>query len=307
MPSGSVRGQDYRVSPHGHRRPPDRTRRRRRRRLRRRRCAGRSPTAIGRPCEARDAQRALAETEGALAAERGAFDVRVENAIKALSTEALRENANAFTEQAMGRLGVFVEPLQKSLDKVEIERRPARAAAAAGLRRDPQGARALAPQQRGPEPADREPRQRPQGRVAHARALGRDPAAPRDRDGRDAAVLRLRGAADDSGRRRRHPPARRDREAAGQQVDRDRREGLAERAICGRTRRAPTTRRGAPAWPTTRGRCATTSRRLSQKAYWRQLPGTPDFVVMFMHDESSLARRARPSTRSCTSTRWRTT
>ena len=70
--------------------------------------------------EARDAQRALAETEGALAAERGAFDVRVETAIKALSTEALRENANAFTEQAMGRLGVFVEPLQKSLDKVEL-------------------------------------------------------------------------------------------------------------------------------------------------------------------------------------------
>src|SRR3954451_9323161 len=70
--------------------------------------------------EARDAQRALAETEGALAAERGAFDVRVETAIKQLSTDALRANATAFTEQAMGRLGVFVEPLQKSLDKVEL-------------------------------------------------------------------------------------------------------------------------------------------------------------------------------------------
>src|SRR6478736_607387 len=69
--------------------------------------------------EARDAQRLLAETEGALAAERGAFDVRVQNAIKALSTEALRENANAFTEQALGRLGVMVEPLAKSLEKVE--------------------------------------------------------------------------------------------------------------------------------------------------------------------------------------------
>ena len=29
--------------------------------------------------------------------------------------------------------------------------------------------------------------------------------------------------------------------------------------------------------------------RLSQKAYWRQLPESPDFVVMFMHDESSLS------------------
>ena len=27
--------------------------------------------------------------------------------------------------------------------------------------------------------------------------------------------------------------------------------------------------------------------RLGQKAYWRQLPATPDFVVMFLHDESS--------------------
>ena len=69
--------------------------------------------------ESREAQRALAETQGALAAERGAFDLRVETAIKALSTEALRENANAFTEQAMGRLGVVVEPLKRSLEKVE--------------------------------------------------------------------------------------------------------------------------------------------------------------------------------------------
>ena len=27
--------------------------------------------------------------------------------------------------------------------------------------------------------------------------------------------------------------------------------------------------------------------RLGQKAYWRQLPATPEFVVMFLHDESS--------------------
>ena len=70
--------------------------------------------------EAREAQLALAESDGALAAERRAFDERLQTTIKALSTEALRENANAFTEQAMGRLGVFVEPLQKSLDKVEL-------------------------------------------------------------------------------------------------------------------------------------------------------------------------------------------
>ena len=152
--------------------------------------------------EAREAQRALAETEGALAAERGAFDTRVENAIKALSTEALRENANAFTEQAMGRLGVFVEPLQKSLEKVEtnvklLEQQRQRAYGEIHkeleiVRLNPRGAAA----------ADGQPRQRAPRRVAHARPLGRDPAEARDRDGRDALVLRLRRAAVDRGRRR---------------------------------------------------------------------------------------------------------
>ena len=152
--------------------------------------------------EAREAQRALAETEGALAAERGAFDTRVENAIKALSTEALRENANAFTEQAMGRLGEYVEPLKKSLEKVEtnvdlLEQQRQRAYGEIHkeleiVRQTHEGLRT----------ADRQPRQRAARRVAHARPLGRDPAAARDRDGRDALVLRLRRAADDRGRRR---------------------------------------------------------------------------------------------------------
>ena len=70
--------------------------------------------------DAREAERALAESEGALAAERRAFDDRLQATIKGLTTDALQANANAFTEQAMGRLGVVMEPLQKSLDKVEV-------------------------------------------------------------------------------------------------------------------------------------------------------------------------------------------
>ena len=69
--------------------------------------------------EAAETRWALAEAEGALTTERGAFDERVETAIRAISAEALRANANAFTEQAMGRLGEYVEPLRKSLEKVE--------------------------------------------------------------------------------------------------------------------------------------------------------------------------------------------
>ena len=128
----------------------------------------------------------LAETEGALAAERGAFDVRVENAIKALSTEALRENANAFTEQAMGRLGVFVEPLQKSLDKVEInvnlleqQRQRAYGEIHKELEIVRQNNEGLRTQTGNLVSALR-------GELAGARPVGRDPAAARDRDGRDA-------------------------------------------------------------------------------------------------------------------------
>ena len=165
--------------------------------------------------EARDAQRLLAETEGALASERGAFDVRVENAIKALSTEALRENANAFTEQAIGRLGVFVEPLQKSLDKVEINvnlLEQQRQRAYGEIHKELE---LVASQQRGPEHANGQSRQRSEGGLADTRPMGRDPAASRDRDGGDAPALRLRGATVYSRRRRRHPATRRDREAPG--------------------------------------------------------------------------------------------
>ncbi len=122
--------------------------------------------------DAREARSALAEAEGALAAERGAFDNRVETAIRALSTEALRENANAFTEQAMGRLGEYVEPLKKSLEKVETNVEPARAAAPACLRRDPQGARDRPADARRPAHADGKSRQCAARRIPHARPLG---------------------------------------------------------------------------------------------------------------------------------------
>ena len=42
-----------------------------------------------------------------------------QTSIRALSAEALRANAQSFTDAAMGRLGEYVEPLRKSLEKVE--------------------------------------------------------------------------------------------------------------------------------------------------------------------------------------------
>ena len=241
--------------------------------------------------EAREAQRALAETEGALAAERGAFDVRVETAIKALSTEALRANATAFTEQAMGRLGVFVEPLQKSLDKVELnvgllEQQRQRAYGEIhkelelsrltneGLRRQ---TGSLASALKG----ESHTRGR-WGEIQLRRVIEMAGMLPhcdfdeqRTIPGEDGGILRpdvivklpgdksivIDAKVSLSGYLRAHE------EGAD---DEARLAGMADHARQVRDH----------------------VQRLSQKAYWRQLPETPDFVVMFMHDESSLARAA---------------
>ena len=63
----------------------------------------------------------------------------------------------------MGRLGVFVEPLQKSLDKVEIERRRCSSSSGSGRTARSTRSSSSSAQQRGPEPADRKPRQRAKG------------------------------------------------------------------------------------------------------------------------------------------------
>jgi DNA recombination protein RmuC len=236
--------------------------------------------------EAREAHRALAETEGALAAERGAFDTRVENAIKALSTEALRENANAFTEQAMGRLGEYVEPLKKSLEKVETN---------VGLLE--------------------QQRQRAYGEIHKELEIVRQThEGLRTQTGN--LVNALRGESHTRGRWG-EIQLRRVIEMAGMlsYCDFDEQQTLAGED--GRVLRPDVIVKlpggksividskvslvgylrahgeGADA-ATRRAGLADHARqvhdhiqKLGQKAYWRQLPATPEFVVMFLHDESS--------------------
>ena len=64
--------------------------------------AGRSSTAIG-PADAREAQRALAETEGALPPSGAPSTHGSRPRSRPCRRKLLRENANTFTEQAMGR------------------------------------------------------------------------------------------------------------------------------------------------------------------------------------------------------------
>lgn len=236
--------------------------------------------------DSREARRALAETEGALAAERGSFDVRVETALKALSAEALRDNANAFTEQAMGRLGEYVEPLKRSLERVETN---------VGLLE--------------------QQRQRAYGEIHKELEIVRQA-----HDGLRAQtgnlVNALRGESHTRGRWG-EIQLRRVIEMAGMlsYCDFDEQHSVASDA--GRLLRPDVIvklpggksividskvslvgyLRAHQEGADDAARCAGMAdharqvrdhiQRLAQKGYWRQLPATPEFVVMFLHDESS--------------------
>ena len=65
------------------------------------------------------AERELIAAEARLLTAESTIDERFTHAIRAVSAEALKENATAFADQAMGRLDQYVKPLKESLQKVE--------------------------------------------------------------------------------------------------------------------------------------------------------------------------------------------
>ncbi len=236
--------------------------------------------------DAHEARRTLAEAEGALAAERGTFDTRVENAIKVLSTEALRENANAFTEQAMGRLGEYVEPLKKSLEKVEtnvnlLEQQRQRAYGEIHkeleiVRLTHEGLRTQT------------------GNLVNA-LRGESHTRGRWGEIQLKRVIEMAGmlsycdfdeqhsVAGDDGRQLR--PDVIVKLPGGKSIVIDAKVSLIgylrahEEGADAATRRAGMVDHAR--------QVRDHIQRLGQKAYWRQLPATPEFVVMFLHDESS--------------------
>jgi DNA recombination protein RmuC len=64
-------------------------------------------------------ERALAETRAELAVERNAFDDRLAAAVKTLSAEALDANSARFLELADSRLAGYVRPLKESLERMD--------------------------------------------------------------------------------------------------------------------------------------------------------------------------------------------
>jgi DNA recombination protein RmuC len=228
----------------------------------------------------------LVETKATLDAERGAFDERVANAIRALSAEALRENANAFTEQAMGRLGEYVEPLRKSLEKVEtnvglLERQRQRAYGEIHKELEivRQSHEVLRTQTGSLVNALRgEPHTRGRwGEIQLRRVIEMAGMLPYcDFDEQRA----LEG---DEGRRMR--PDVIVRLPGGKSIVIDAKVSLVGYLKAHQDGAEDEVRRAGMADHARQVREHIL--RLGQKAYWRQLPETPEFVVMFVHDETS--------------------
>jgi DNA recombination protein RmuC len=71
--------------------------------------------------EARSLERRAIEAEAQLAAERGTLDERVASAVRAASTAAMKESSGAFLDLAQTKLDAYVAPLRESLGKVETQ------------------------------------------------------------------------------------------------------------------------------------------------------------------------------------------
>jgi DNA recombination protein RmuC len=231
-------------------------------------------------------ERELAGTEAALDAERNALDKRLEVAIKAISSEALDANSARFLELADSRLAGYVRPLKDSLEKMDQQLQ--------GVERIRQEAYGKLTESVGLLRGDQERLRTETGNLATAlrapHVRGRwgeiqlrrvielagmvehcdfeEQLSQTDGDGntlRPDVVVRLPGDKQvviDS-----KVPLVAYLDAVREDLpDDERRAKLADHARHVREH----------------------IHRLGQKAYWRQLPATPEFVVMFLPDETFL-------------------
>jgi DNA recombination protein RmuC len=231
-------------------------------------------------------ERALAGAEAELAVERGSLDERLEIAIKALSTEALDANSARFLELAETHLSGHVRPLKDSLERMDLQlrsvertRQEAYGALNEGVRQLRSDQERLRTETGNLVTALRAPHVRGRwgeiqlrrvvemaGMVEHCDFVEQPTTA--DGDGnvlRPDVIVNLPGDKQvviDS-----KVPLVAYLDAFREDVtDEQRRAFLADHARHVREH----------------------IHRLGQKAYWRQLPATPELVVMFLPDESFL-------------------
>jgi DNA recombination protein RmuC len=231
-------------------------------------------------------QRALAGAEAELTVERGAFDDRLAAAIANLSTQALDANSARFLELADARLTGQVGPLKESLERINLQlqsvervRQEAYGALTEGVRQLRTDQEKLRTETGNLVTALRAPHVRGRwGEIQLRRVIEmagmvehcdfEEQHSTTDEDGRvlrPDVVVRLPGGKSvviDS-----KVPLVAYLEAFREDAtDDERRARLSDHARHVREH----------------------VHKLGQKAYWRQLPATPEFVVMFLPDETFL-------------------
>jgi DNA recombination protein RmuC len=231
-------------------------------------------------------ERLLAETRAELAVGRTVLDERMASAIKELSAQALRENSAAFADQTMGRLDQYVKPLKESLAKVDtnvqtLEERRQRAYGELHkeldlLRQASDGLRTQAgnltvalrgnPQVRGQW-----------GEIQLRRVVEMAGMLPY------CDFTEQQSLTDSNGRLLR--PDVVVRLPGGKSIVIDAKVSLV--AYLDAHREDISDAERIAHLDAHAEQIRKHVQQLSQKAYWRELPDTPDFVVMFLHDETS--------------------
>lgn len=236
--------------------------------------------------EARAFERRAIEAEALLEAERGRLDERVATAVKDASAAAMKESSGAFLDLAQTKLDAYVAPLRESLGKVETQMSALESARKEAYGTLTEAVRSLREDQlrlRGETSnlvtALRAPHVRGRwgeiqlrrvielaGMVQHCDFVEQPPTA--DGEGRvlrPDVIVRLPG---------------------GKQIVIDSKAPLAAYLDAFATDVTDEQRQA---------RCGEHARhvrehilKLGQKAYWRQVESTPEFVVMFLPDESFL-------------------
>lgn len=242
--------------------------------------------AQARQQEARELERRAVEAEALLQAERGSLDERIANSVRAASSEALQQSSTAFLDLAQTKLDAYVAPLRESLGKVEVQvtaleqaRREAYGALNESVRQLRTDQERLRTETGNLVTALRAPHVRGRwGEIQLRRVIEMagmiqhcdfdEQVSTSDDEGRllrPDVVVRLPGGKNvviDS----KVPLVAYLEACAEERTDDERRALLADHARHVREH----------------------IQRLGQKAYWRQLPSTPEFVVMFLPDETFL-------------------
>ena len=240
-------------------------------------CDPRFSSAVGALQEVIELERALAGVEAELAVERGSLDERLEAAVKVLSTEALDANSTRFLELAETHLSGHVRPLKDSLERMDRQLQTVERA-----RQESYGAlqtqvKTLAERTGTLSNALRTPHVRGRWGEAQLRNVVEYAGMVEHCDYVSQATTTTRGR-DSASRPRRPDPGGKHvvidakaplvayLDAFETSDDSERQQRLADHARQVREHIG----------------------KLSAKGYWRQFDPTPDFVVMFLPDESYL-------------------